>query len=186
MHGGGQGEQQKREKKAKKEKEAKFDRKGSKDSTTAGAAAGAESSISIASSSSREKDSHKGAQRKEKRSSKAVRVFGGELKDGLYDKRGLKYSVPPFFEQALTFLEERGWLPLPSLFSLLPPKSGKNGGTSLPALPLPRLVENPPLMCGRRLLAAAVALVSLSRTADGGSVHGDSTQEGGQGACQAS
>lgn len=61
----------------------------------------------------KEKENEKDRDKRDKRASsanKGGRVFGGFLKEGLYDKKGTKHPVPPFFDQALTFIEERGML----------------------------------------------------------------------------
>ena len=57
----------------------------------------------------REKE-FKEAAAKDKRASgiRGGKVFGGQLKEGLYDKKGTKHAVPPFFEHALAYIEERG------------------------------------------------------------------------------
>jgi len=63
----------------------------------------------------------KEAAAKDKRASgiRGGKVFGGQLKEGLYDKKGTKHAVPPFFEHALAYIEERGTMHHYSLLLLL-------------------------------------------------------------------
>jgi hypothetical protein len=63
----------------------------------------------------------KEAAAKDKRASgiRGGKVFGGQLKEGLYDKKGTKHAVPPFFEHALAYIEERGTMHHHSLLLLL-------------------------------------------------------------------
>lgn len=70
----------------------------------------------------REKE-FKEAAAKDKRASgiRGGKVFGGQLKEGLYDKKGTKHAVPPFFEHALAYIEERA-LETTGLFQEAGPK----------------------------------------------------------------
>jgi len=58
----------------------------------------------------RDRDKEKEKEDKDKRDKKPKGgpIFGGQLKDGLYDKKGIKHAVAPFFDQALAYIEERG------------------------------------------------------------------------------